>query len=86
LIKLKAPGSQNALPDGLGDSLIRLGIFDRQPIWVIDGKEEPMDSIKTLNQDRIKAIQVLKDSMAVRMYGERGKNGVVILTLRQSSP
>ncbi|HXB33266.1 MAG TPA: M56 family metallopeptidase, partial [Puia sp.] len=86
LIKLKASGSQNALPDGSGDSLIHLGIFDHQPIWVIDGKEEPMDSIKTLNQDRIKAIKVLKDSMAVRLYGERGKNGVVILTLRQSSP
>ena len=57
-------------------------IFDRQPIWVIDGKEEPRFSIRTLNPDRIKAIQVLRDSVAMSKYGERGENGVVILTLK----
>jgi hypothetical protein len=57
-----------------------------QPIWIIDGKEEPRDPFKTLNPDRIKAIQVLRDSTAVQLYGEKGKNGVVIITLKQSSP
>ena len=57
-------------------------ISGNQPIWVIDGKEEPRDSLKSLNPDRIKAIQVLKDSTAVQMYGERGKNGVVIVSLK----
>jgi hypothetical protein len=55
-------------------------------VWIVDGKEEPLDSLKFINPERIESISILKDSMAVRPYGEKGKNGVVIVTLQQSSP
>jgi bla regulator protein BlaR1 len=51
---------------------------------VIDGREVPKDSLQSLNPGSIEAIQVLKDSIAERSYGEKGKNGVVIIHLKDS--
>jgi TonB-dependent SusC/RagA subfamily outer membrane receptor len=59
---------------------------DSRTVWIVDGKEEPLDSLKTLNPGRIKSISVLKDSTAASLYGERGRNGVVLVTLKQPSP
>jgi hypothetical protein len=55
-----------------------------QPLFVIDGRVVPKDSLQSLNPARIEAIQVLKDSIAERSYGEKGKNGVVIIHLKDS--
>jgi len=59
-----------------------------QPLFVIDGKEVlPGDTanLGKLNPDQIGSIQVLKDSAALRQYGEKGRNGVVIVTLKKES-
>ncbi len=59
---------------------------DSRTVWIVNGKEEPLDSLRTLNPARIKSISVLKDTTAVSLYGERGRNGVVIVSLKPSSP
>jgi len=59
-----------------------------QPLYVIDGKELlPTDTsaFRNLNPDQIQSIQVLKDSAAFRQYGEKGRNGVVLIYLKKES-
>ena len=48
---------------------------------IIDGKEVKSDAISTLSPERIKNFTVLKDKAAIDAYGEKGKNGVVLITL-----
>lgn len=49
------------------------------PLYIVDGKE--VTSIKEINPEQISQIEVLKDKSA--MYGEKGKNGVVIITTKK---
>lgn len=56
-------------------------VLDR-PLMIVDGREEPYDSLRTLNPDRIASINVLKDSAAESRYGEKGKAGVLIISLK----
>lgn len=51
-----------------------------EPLYIIDGKE--VSEIKSLNKESIESIEVLKDSSA-RTYGDKGKNGVVIITTKK---
>ena len=53
-----------------------------RPLMIVDGIEEPYDSLRTLHPDRIESIQVLKDSTAEKRYGEKGRAGVLIIALK----
>jgi hypothetical protein len=65
-------------PDTLGGITNVLG----RPLMIVDGREEPYDSLRTLNPDRIASINVLKDSAAESRYGEKGRAGVLIIALK----
>jgi len=52
-----------------------------EPLYVVDGKE--VSEIKNLNQNSIESIEVLKDSSAITLHGDKGKNGVVIITTKK---
>lgn len=52
------------------------------PLYIIDGKE--VSEIKNLDQESIESIEVLKDSSARTLHGDKGKNGVVIITTKKS--
>ena len=54
---------------------------DGQPLFIIDGKEAK--SIKNVSAADIKSITVLKDGSAEKQYGEKGKNGVVVITTKK---
>ncbi|MDQ0968426.1 TonB-dependent SusC/RagA subfamily outer membrane receptor [Flavobacterium sp. W4I14] len=53
-----------------------------EPLYIIDGKE--VSEIKNLDQESIESIEVLKDSSAGTLHGDKGKNGVVIITTKKS--
>ncbi len=53
---------------------------DKQPLFIIDGEEAPY-GIDHLSPNEIEAISVLKDKSATELYGEKGKNGVIIIKL-----
>lgn len=54
----------------------------KKPLVIIDGKEAlEEDAISKLAPDRIKNFTILKDKSVTDIYGERGKNGVLIITL-----
>ena len=57
--------------------------IDQKALVFIDDKEVKQDTLKTMNPDLIESISVYKDSSAVVRYGERGKNGVILIKMKQ---
>lgn len=53
----------------------------KKPLYVIDGRIQVGD-LGNLSPDDIESISVLKDSPATDLYGEKGENGVVIVTTK----
>lgn len=51
------------------------------PLVIIDGKEGTMDDVDASN---VKSIMILKDQSAIDAYGEKGANGVIIVTTKKS--
>ena len=52
------------------------------PLWVVDGIEVAPDFINKLDPNRIENITILKDQASVATYGQRARNGVVIITTK----
>ncbi|QRX63598.1 TonB-dependent receptor plug domain-containing protein [Dysgonomonadaceae bacterium zrk40] len=52
-----------------------------QPLYILDGEE--VESVSEINPDLIQAIEVLKDYAATEKFGERGKEGVIIITTKK---
>ncbi len=53
------------------------------PLFILDGKEITAEQIKQIKPADILSVEVLKDQTATDKYGEKGKNGVVIITLKK---
>ncbi|MFD0796369.1 TonB family protein [Maribacter chungangensis] len=56
---------------------------DENPIYFLDGVETTKKYIETINPDFIASVNVLKGKAAEDKYGEKGKNGVVEITLKK---
>jgi len=52
-----------------------------KPLIIIDGVESSQD----INPNSIDKIEVLKDASAIQKYGEKGKNGVIIVTTKKNA-
>jgi uncharacterized protein YfaS (alpha-2-macroglobulin family) len=55
-----------------------------QPLYIIDGKIATEADFKNVNPSDILDISIIKDEDARASYGEKGKNGVVIITTKKS--
>ena len=51
------------------------------PLYIVDGKET--DNVESLLPESIEKISDLKGQSAVEKYGEKGKNGVMIITTKK---
>jgi TonB-dependent SusC/RagA subfamily outer membrane receptor len=54
-----------------------------KPLFIVDGKET--ESIETLDPATIESISVLKEKSATDLYGEKGINGVVLITSKEAA-
>ena len=52
------------------------------PLIIVDGKEISNNMMNAINPDWIESISVLKDASATAIYGARGANGVILITLK----
>ncbi|MGE6220006.1 TonB family protein [Nubsella zeaxanthinifaciens] len=79
--------NQNGNIKLVGGNLIVNGVEinnEASPLYILDGK--PMESsIGSLNPDDIESISVLKDAGATALYGEKAKNGVIIITTKKNA-
>lgn len=54
------------------------------PLYIIDGVEaKENDALKTMNPNDIESISVLKDAQSTAIYGDKGKNGVILITTKK---
>ncbi len=54
------------------------------PLYIVDGKE--IKDINSINPDNIESISVLKNKSSTALYGEKGKNGVILITMKKEKP
>ncbi|MBZ9651913.1 SusC/RagA family TonB-linked outer membrane protein [Psychroflexus montanilacus] len=87
-----APGvnakSASGQPGRRGDVIIRgrssiNGATD--PLYVIDGTPVDPNTFRSLNNNDIEDISVLKDASAAALYGNRAANGVILVTTKKGS-
>lgn len=52
-------------------------------LFVVDGKIESTEKVKSMDPDIIESVEVLKNESARAVYGEKGKNGVVKVTTKK---
>jgi len=58
----------------------RLKIEGKEPLYIVDGKE--ISDINSLNPENIESVTVLKEAGTSALYGEKAKDGVVIITTK----
>ena len=57
---------------------------EKQPLYILDGKEMLKDFlVNTIKPENIEKIEVLKDASATAIYGDKGKNGVILITMKK---
>ncbi|MGV3764619.1 MAG: TonB-dependent receptor plug domain-containing protein [Chitinophagaceae bacterium] len=57
----------------------------KKPLFVIDGVPAKDDfKLETIVPDDIEEISILKDASATALYGEKGKNGVILITTKKN--
>ena len=55
-------------------------------LFIVNGKEVSVDSVKMIDPNKIETITILKDKYASILYGNKGKDGVVSITYTSGSP
>jgi TonB family protein len=67
----------------VADNNVLIGLPDNEkPTYFIDGVETTMEYIQTIDPEAIASVAVLKGKSAQDKYGEKGKNGVIEITLK----
>lgn len=54
-----------------------------EPLFIVDGIPVDEDGFRSINQNDISTIDVLKDAAATSIYGNRGGNGVIVITTKR---
>jgi TonB family protein len=56
-----------------------------QPLYILDGKEITNTQLQEFNPNEIESLTVLKDGSATKIYGEKAKNGVILITSKKAA-
>ncbi|MEM6298348.1 MAG: DUF2135 domain-containing protein, partial [Bacteroidota bacterium] len=59
---------------------------DTEPLYIVDGVRVSREEFQNMTPNNIKAVNVLKDAAATAIYGNRGANGVVVITTKYYQP
>ncbi|MDO5665283.1 MAG: carboxypeptidase-like regulatory domain-containing protein [Bacteroidia bacterium] len=55
----------------------------KKPLYIVDGIRIPSEELPKINPDEIESISVLKNEASTSIYGEEGKNGVILVTTKK---
>lgn len=70
---------------GTDDTIILRGLGiakDTQPLYIIDGTPADEQAVESLKPGDIIEVNILKDAAATAVYGNRGANGVIVITTK----
>ncbi|GAA4113144.1 SusC/RagA family TonB-linked outer membrane protein [Aquimarina addita] len=56
-----------------------------EPLYIIDGIPTDANAFRSLNPNNIESVSVLKDAGGTAIYGNRGSNGVILITTQKGS-
>ena len=71
---------QSNSPLNFGDEKI----FGMQPLIIVDGVGSKPQNANNIPPEKIESITILKDESATKIYGDKGKNGVILITTKKS--
>ena len=57
-----------------------------EPLFILNGKVINKDEMESISPDQIHSVDVLKDKSAIKVYGKKGENGVIIINTTEDSP
>jgi TonB family protein len=60
----------------------RINVNDSKALIIVDGKEINNVELEKISPDKIESISVLKGESAKATYGDKGKDGVILVTLK----
>ncbi|TVZ60363.1 beta-lactamase regulating signal transducer with metallopeptidase domain [Flavobacteriaceae bacterium MAR_2010_105] len=55
----------------------------KEPLYILNGKEITKKEMDEVNPDNIDKVEVFKGDKATEKYGDKGKNGVVLITTKE---
>ncbi len=55
----------------------------KNPLVIVDGKKITHDEFQEIKSENIESVSVLKNKSAVDVYGEEGKDGVILITTKK---
>ena len=64
-------------------SVVVVGYNKSEILYIVDGKETPYDQFTSIDPKTIESMEVLKDKTAIEKYGDKAKNGVIIVNLKK---
>lgn len=65
-----------------GSTLTIKGINDKNPLYVIDGVARLEANLEKIDPNTIESVTILKDAAAASIYGDAGRNGVVVINTK----
>ena len=68
---------------GKGKNKIFVSGDNNKALFIIDGKEVTKKEFDNLDTDNIESVNVLKGKSATEKYGNKGKNGVIVVTTKK---
>ena len=55
----------------------------KNPLILLEGKEITSEELKKIEPDTIERMEVLKGDSAIKKYGGKAKNGVILITTKK---
>ena len=75
-----------AIGQNYGNNKIRISKdSDKEPLYILDGKEIKRDIMEAINPNAIESINVLKGDSATKEYGKKAKDGVIEITTKKKN-
>lgn len=68
--------------DSLESGTLDFPVGKDAPLFIVEDKEVTREQLKEITISNVESISVLKDKSATAVYGEKGKNGVIIIKLK----
>ena len=83
------------LPDDAASTMQKVNIVEvtnglraisdsgKNPLFILDGKKIDQKDLKDVDPQTIESISLLKDKAGISLYGEKAKDGVVVITTKK---
>ena len=65
--------------------VIALKTNGKDPLYMVDGKEITKEEMNNISPETIDKVEVLKGDTATEKYGDKGKNGVILITTKNKN-